>query len=63
MTHNEPTAGDDSVMVDVHVRMPRLWRELLRESAHVQRISSGALIRIILSGFLSQRFEDRMGGE
>jgi hypothetical protein len=54
-----PTPGPD-VMVDLHFRVPRSWRDLLHEAAGVQRISTGDVLRILVRGFLSERYGARV---
>lgn len=44
--------------VEMRYRVPRPWREELREAAHAQGISLASLQRLIFRDFLRNRYDD-----
>ena len=46
----------DSDLVQVHFTMPRAWRDELLASAGSQAISMSDLLRLIVRGFLRNRY-------
>jgi hypothetical protein len=45
-------------MVEVRFQVPALWRDELAAAAHTQRISIADLMRIVLRGFLRDRYDE-----
>lgn len=43
-------------MAELRLKVPVSWRDALAEAAHVQRIPLSNLVRIILRGFLRERY-------
>jgi hypothetical protein len=56
-TAAEEQQDDGGEMVLLTFRVPRSWRTALTEAAKVQRISVADLLRIILRGFLRERYK------
>ena len=44
-----------SAVVELRVKIPRLWRDQLKEAAGIQAVSMSDLIRLILRSFLRQQ--------
>ena len=43
-------------MVEVRFRVPAGWRDALAEAAHSQRISLADLLRIVVRGFIREKY-------
>lgn len=52
-----PVVRDD--LVTLHVLIPRSWRDALAEAAGAHGISMAALCRLVLRGFLRERYNGR----
>ena len=43
-------------MAELRFQVPAAWRDALAEAAHAQRISLADLLRIIVRGFMRERY-------
>ena len=45
-------------MVEIRFEVPRAWRDELKAAAEVQAITVSTLLRLIIRGFLRNRYTD-----
>jgi len=48
--------ADGEEMAELRFLVPASWRDALAEAAHAQRISLADLLRIIVRGFMRERY-------